>query len=289
MPITDLPATDLLSTALPIRENLRSAHQHTVQRWAHPGAWWSGEQKLAIVEQVRACLDADPLPPWVKPSSVDGLLTSTTTSAATSIGVANGAVNGAPPVGAALPTAAIDAIWRITRHPGTLTRDWYEGVIADLAAADASAPEALASEAPAPEAPMPEALMPKVPASEALAYAELVAIVSQANNLDRFADALGLERLKLPEPEPGEPSRQVPESVAVRNHWVPTDDTPGPGVLLSLTAVPAEVEAWLVLSDAGYVPLENIRGDLIADHASLTRPQIELVAARTSKLNECFY
>ncbi len=250
----------MYDTDLPIRDDLLDAHERTVSSWAQPGNWWSADQRLAIVEQVRAALDADPLPPWVTPTSL-----------------ANDSADSTQPgsleSSEVLPTAAIDAIWRITNHPGTLTREWYEGIIAELAESQFQAPNQ----------------EPFEPGQEALAYVELVGIVAQANNLDRFADALELERVKLPAPEPGKPTREVDENVAVREHWVPTDDSRAPGVLKSLTAVPAEAEAWLVLSDAGYVPIANVRGDLISDHASLTRPQIELVAARTSKLNECFY
>src|SRR5262245_18184046 len=89
---------------LQIREDLRAAHQAILDRWARPGLVWSGEQRIAIVAQVRRARAADPLPPWVAPSSVEGVLSGAET----------------------LPVTAIDAIWRLTNHPGTLTRAWYE-------------------------------------------------------------------------------------------------------------------------------------------------------------------
>ncbi|HCB34028.1 MAG TPA: hypothetical protein DEP69_02310 [Acidimicrobiaceae bacterium] len=230
-------AADLYRTDLPVRDELASAHAEILRRWSAPGTWWTARRRQAIVTQVRAALDADPLPPWVAPSSVEGLLDDDAAGL--------------------LPSAAVDAVWRITNYPGTLTRDFYDGVIAA--------------------------------GIEPPAYVELVGVVAQANNLDRFADALGLDRLDLPPPSPGEPSRRIGADVAVANHWVPTAATAVPNVLLALTAVPAEVDAWLLLSDAGYVPIANVRGDLVSDHGSLTRPQIELVATRTSKLDECFY
>ena len=39
------------------------------------------------------------------------------------------------------------------------------------------------------------------------AYAELVGVVAQANAVDRFADALNLERVSLPEPSHLEPAK----------------------------------------------------------------------------------
>ena len=70
---------------------------------------------------------------------------------------------------------------------------------------------------------------------------------------------------------------------------MPTAEIQFPNVIKALSAVPAEIDALFILSDAQYVPIERLRADLINDQNSLSRPQIELLAARTSKLNECFY
>jgi len=44
-----------------------------------------------------------------------------------------------------------------------------------------------------------------------------------------------------------------------------------------------------LLSSAQYVQLGDLLGDLVSDQNSLTRMQVEVIAGRTSKLNECFY
>ena len=119
-------------------------------------------------------------------------------------------------------------------------------------------------------------------------YTELVGGVSQANCIDRFADALSIPRAALPEPTEGQPTQLVPGEAALRNHWVPTVESTGPDVLKALSGVPEENAALYILSDAQYVPVAEM-GNLAADRNSLTRMQVELVAARTSKLNECFY
>ena len=226
-------------TALPIRDDLAAAHGEIAARWSRPGTWWTGAQRSEIVRQVRAARDhrtddGGVLPPWVQPSSIDGL------------------VNGTGP----LPAAAVDAIWRITNHPGTLTEDWYQSII------DRGV--------------------------DPLAYVELVGLVAQSNCVDRFADALELSRIELDEPTDGPPGREGAPA-AVKYHWVPTADLRMPNVIKALSAVPAENEALFILSDAQYVPMERVRGDVVSDRNSLTRPQIEVLAARTSKLNECFY
>lgn len=226
-------------TGLPIRDDLAAAHGEIAARWSRPGTWWTGEQRTEIVRHVRAARDhrtddGGALPPWVQPSSIDGLID------------ANGP----------LPAAAADAVWRITNHPGTLTEDWYQSIV------DRGV--------------------------DPLAYVELVGLVAQSNCVDRFADALELPRIELDEPADGPPGREGAPA-AVRYHWVPTADIKMPNVIKALSAVPAENEALFILSDAQYVPMERVRGDVVSDRNSLTRPQIEVLAARTSKLNECFY
>lgn len=223
------------ATELPLRSELDASHAEAMAHFASPGTWWTGAERLAMVVEVRRARNADPLPPWQAPSDVDGL------------------VGDDHP----LPSAAVDAVWRLTNHPGTLTDDWYRSILGR--------------------------------GIEPLAYVELVSVVAQANCVDRFADALDLDRMPLPDPVEGEPTREVPEGAAVRLHWVPTDDIGGPNVFRALSAVPAELAARTALSTPHYLEGKDVFGDVVSDRFSLQRVQIELVAGRTSKLNECFY
>jgi hypothetical protein len=60
-----------------------------------------------------------------------------------------------------------------------------------------------------------------------------------------------------------------------------------PYVLRALSLVPAEVRAWTGVSQAQYLsPERMVRFERFR---ALDRAQIELVAARVSALNECFY
>ena len=223
------------ATELPIRPDLDASHSEIAARWAATGSWWSGMERIAIVGEVRRARDSEVLPPWESPSQVDGL-------------VAENHL---------LPTAAVDAIWRITNHPGTLTTEWHASIM---------------SRGISPEA-----------------YVELVGVVAQANAVDRFADALNLARVDLPEPSSVEPLRLADSSTAVTSHWVPTAQVKGPNVVKALSAVPFEVDSMSLLSSAQYVQLGDLLGDLVSDQNSLTRMQVEVIAGRTSKLNECFY
>ncbi len=220
---------------IPVRADLALAHQQTVESWAAPGDWWSASERLAIVNEVRRARAADELPPWVRPSTVDGLIDA----------------------GHVLPAAAVDAVWRLTNHSGTLTGEWYQQAI-------------------------DEGLSPEQ-------YVELVGVVATANCLEVFAAAIGIDSIPLPVPAEGEPVRQSVAGAAVRSHWVPTADVRGPNVGKALTASPVSVADWSRLSDAQYVPMEALLADLTWNRGTLDRMQIELLAARTSLLNECFY
>lgn len=218
-----------------VRADLDLAHQQTVESWASPGDWWSASERLAIVDEVRRARAADELPPWVQPSTVDGLVDADH----------------------ALPMAAVDAVWRLTNHSGTLTEEWYRQVVA-------------------------EGLSPEQ-------YVELVGVVATANCLEVFATALGIDPIPLPVPAEGEPARKSVAGAAVRSHWVPTADVRGPNVGKALTASPVSVDDWNRLSETQYVPMDALLSDLTWSRGTLDRMQIELLAARTSLLNECFY
>jgi hypothetical protein len=167
-----------------------------------------------------------------------------------------------------LPSAAIDVIWRLTNHVTTLTPEWYASFV-------------------------PELLSPQQ-------YVEIVGLVAQATMIDRFADGLGIDRLVLPTPEDGEPSRDQPPGAAVDTHWVPTapiidsswnptGESDVPNVRKALSLVAGERIMQWVLIDAHYVPGGALADDFAQGHWSLDRPQIELLGARTSAVNECFY
>jgi len=167
-----------------------------------------------------------------------------------------------------LPAAAVDMIWRLTNHLTTLTHDWYRSYV-------------------------PALLTPQH-------YVELVGVVAQVTLVDRFADGLGIERISLPDPQPGEPSREQPAGAEATTHWVPTAPivdgswNPAtaadvPNVRKALSLVAAERIMQWVLIDAHYVPGGALAGDLATGHWSLERSQIELLGARTSAVNECFY
>lgn len=215
-----------------VRGDLTAAHAAVVDNLALPGDWLRADEKTAVARVVRAALAEATQPPWYTPSS-DGHVVDE------------------------LPAAAVDAAWRLTNHPGTLTPEWYGDIVAGL---------------PSPEY-----------------YVELVGVVATINAIDRFADLLDFEPLPLAAAQPGDPLR--PEIVSeVTSHWVPTAvDAEGPNVLRAHTVAPQVAAIRSQMGEAQYIP-RSARGEGSSwSRGDLGPIQIELIAAMTSLHNECFY
>ena len=129
-------------------------------------------------------------------------------------------------------------------------------------------------------------------------YVEIVSVVSTVLGIDSFCDALGLAWLPLPEAQPGEPSKYRPAEARPDVGWVPMipsgENGSNEADIFAATFVPNVFRAMSLVPDA----VRNLRrlsayyvqsvGDTSL-RTSLDRPQIELIAARVSALNECFY
>jgi hypothetical protein len=119
------------------------------------------------------------------------------------------------------------------------------------------------------------------------AYVELVAVAVFATILDAFAEALGADPVPLPSAKPGEPDRVRPDGLGDAGAWVDmTLDHQGPNVGRALSLAPNDQLAFMGLVGSMY-SLTNFM-EMVWD-GPLTRPQAELVAARVSAVNECFY
>jgi hypothetical protein len=105
-----MSASDLIEAShagLDIREDLTSAMSGAWEALGQPGAGFSAEQRLAIGRVARAALaDEQPLPPWVKPSTVDD--------------------RAADPH---LAPHVCDAVYRLTLHAKTLSASWYRDML----------------------------------------------------------------------------------------------------------------------------------------------------------------
>ena len=154
-----------------------------------------------------------------------------------------------------LVPAAVAAARRVALDPHRLDRDWCLQVTGELG-----------------DAP----------------YVELVAVSVCVTAIDAFAEALGAALEPLPLPAGGEPSRDRPAGVEDDGAWVPmTVPWKGANVGRALSLVPPAATTFLSLVSAMYARRDFL--ELVWKDRPLTRPQVELVAARVSAVNECFY
>jgi hypothetical protein len=164
-------------------------------------------------------------------------------------------VDGGHAATVALSAAAIEVIHRVVNDSGRLTRQWAERQIAELGDAQ---------------------------------YAELVAVTAMIDALDVYARAIGDAPYELLEPADGPPSAERPDDVGDVGAFIAmTQEKLLANVTRALSLVPRTNVTW-----RGFVTESYSRGpqmlELTWDRA-LTRPQIELIAARVSEAQECFY
>lgn len=237
---------------VPIRPDIPEAHRRFWTRLAAPGAWWTGAERVAIAAETR--------------NAVSCVLCQARKQALSPF-----AVEGEHDQDGGLPDIAIDAVHRVITDQNRISGSWVE----DNAANGLSKP----------------------------AYVELVGIAVAVFSIDEFHRALGLDLEALPEPCPGAISRYRPAHLVEDLGFVPTvppegavgneDDLWPSGrtanVIRALTLVPDALRDWRDLGTAQYLSFEAMGHFGRFDDRALDRTQIELIAARVSAINQCFY
>jgi hypothetical protein len=165
------------------------------------------------------------------------------------------AVNARHDATAELSASAMEVVHRTASDPGRLTRAWADEHIAELGEET---------------------------------YTELVGVTAIVTVIDRFHRAMGRPAIALPEPTAGEPARVRPDDVGDIGAWVSQSTGPTKAnVSRTLSLVPLTNQTWRQLVDTHYshgAEFMNLCWDF-----PLSRPQAELVATRSTALNECFY
>jgi len=118
-----------------------------------------------------------------------------------------------------------------------------------------------------------------------LQMVELTAIVAQLSTIDTYTIGIGEELRKLPDPLPGDPCEEEVKGAKLMRGWYPTRGIAGAPNCFS--AVAAENKALHDIHEAMYLGMKEMPDVSIVK--TLHRSQIELLAARTSKYNGCFY
>lgn len=161
----------------------------------------------------------------------------------------------APDLETGLSPLIVDTVERVAVEAGAIERPWAEAVIDELGD---------------------------------VAYAELVAVVAIVVSTDRACGLLGRPVEPPPEPMDGAPTGERAETTAELGAYLPiAAGFPGAHIAKSLSIAPTANLRRLGIVRALYSGTRF--GELRWDDGALDRPQVELVAARTSALNECFY
>ena len=247
-----MPALGDPRLAADVRDDLRAAQAAFWDYVCSAGNWWTGAERRAVVDESRAAEHC-------------------ALCRARAAALSPRAVAGAHDRCTDLPEAAVDVMHRLRTDPGRLSRAWYEETRA-AGLTDAQ-------------------------------YVELVGLIAMIAGADRFADALGVPRVVPPAARPGAPSRHRPAGAKDNGAWVPTvaaADAVGPeadlyggaerapNIAASLSLVPDAARMLQRLGAAHYLPIEHVP-DPTFRRGVLDRMQMELVAARVSALNQCFY
>jgi alkylhydroperoxidase family enzyme len=241
---------DYSTADVAVRDDLRDAHRYVLERLATPGTWWDARQRIAIADESRRALICD-----LCTRRKAALSPNHVEGEHDSLGI--------------LPPAAVEVAHRLRTDPGRLSRAWFDGILT-AGLTDGQ-------------------------------YVEVVGVVAMTAGLDFFARALGVDPFQLPEPRAGEPSRHRPAGAKGGEAWVPMiapEDATGaesdiygvgfvPNIVRALSLVPDEVRTLWRTSAAHYLPVEQIPDPTV--RRALDRMQMELIAARVSALNQCFY
>ena len=123
------------------------------------------------------------------------------------------------------------------------------------------------------------------------AYVEIIGLVSTSLIIDSFSKALGCELAEPPEPVAGEPSKESNPDVVDDGAWLPMLDVEQNPTELELPTSPNIFRAMGLVPGAiaHFFSVMRSQYSLTRYDISLSRSQVELIAARISSLNQCFY
>ncbi|MCH1513842.1 MAG: hypothetical protein L7S61_01795 [Acidimicrobiales bacterium] len=204
------------------------------ERIAEPGEWWTGKERIAIVEEVRKARDNAP---------------SKNAQSLSDLSIE------ASPVISPLVT---EIVWKVTNHAHEIEEKWAKEAI-DLIGEGK--------------------------------YSELVSLVVNIVPVDIFCLLLGRPVVSLPVPKNGKPTKSVPEGLSDGGAFLPwhTENWVGPNVARALSFVPKDNALRMKLVESMYAGADKFISMIWDDNEPLSRSQVEIIAARTSSINECFY
>ena len=236
---------------LPVRSDLVEAHQRAWAAIAAPGTWLTGARRVAVAAEIRRAHDCR-LCARIKEA------------------LSPNAVDGVHQSLGGLGPAEVELVHRVVGDPGRLTERWSQSVLAR--------------------------------GLEEGEYVEIVGVIAMVMMMDAFARALGAPLRALPAPAPGEPTRYRPPGAKKNAAWLPLVEpedavesdgplypTPKAGYIYrGLSLVPQSVRDYWALANCHYLPGQFVY-QFDQSIRAISRPQVEILAARVSALHQCAY
>lgn len=235
-----------------IRAPLMSALETAWSQLAGPGAWLTGAERLAVVAEARNAWNCD-------------------VCRERKAALSPYAIVGEHDHLGDLPIEWVDVIHRVATDSGRLTETWLKGVLDSGVEEDE--------------------------------FIEIVGVTIIAITIDAFADGVGLDHAPIPAAQPGVPPRKRWEGATPGPGWVSTTAPENAGsalkehyvggrgkfnIVRSLTLVPTAATQLFGLLDSLYMENPSI-DELEGIDRSISRAQMEFLAARSSSLLGCFY
>lgn len=235
----------------PVQAAVEGAHEATLQSLVAPGHWFSGAERAAIVTEAR------------RARCEAGLQEDDRGH------VSEGRHGSEPP----------DVVRRVARQVAVSTNDLDRSFMEDALAEGLSDAQ----------------------------YVEIVGVVSRTVAIDVFARGIGVPVRALPLVIEGTPSQVRPVTARDEGAWVPT--VPGgarggeeavriygsgnvqaaPFIFRSISLAPDEARGLIKLGGVQYLGISDFMDLSFTLEPTISRTQVELLAARVSALNECFY
>ena len=236
---------------LPIRNDLTEAHDRAWAAISQPGTWLTGERRVAVAAEIRRARDC------ALCARIKGALSPN-------------AVQGSHDTLGKVTPAEVELIHRVVNDPGRLSESWSQSVLAK-GLSDGE-------------------------------YVEIVGLVAMVMMMDTFTRAVGLPDRPLPRPKAGEPTRYRPAGARKKAAWLPItepeDATEADGpmypspkagyIYRGLSLVPQSLRDYWALATVHYLPGAFVY-QFDKSIRAITRPQMEIMAARVSALHQCAY
>jgi hypothetical protein len=235
----------------PVRQDLLDAHANGWGRIASTGTWLTAARRLAVAAEIRHARDHCGFCREMKAA-----LSPNVSGTHATLGV--------------LAAPEIELVHRTVADPGRLSEKWSQAVL-DSGLTDGE-------------------------------YVEIVGIIAMVMMMDTCTRGLGLPDQPLPAPIAGEPTRYRPPGARRQAAWLPIvepEDTaasdgpmyPSPKagyIYRGLSMVPQSMRDYWALANCHYLPGQYVY-KFDESIRAITRPQMEILAARVSALHQCAY